>query len=163
MLKWIPPARWDEPWPTREGGSLTVRTVMETARAAYRAWDGAALPDHSLLHLPQLLLAYCKGIGRDPAEAKALFFAKALRPLLAMPIARKEFLAFAAHAIESLGTFAADPVVTWSTAEQAVVRAVIDHLRDFLLQPSPTPLNAELSHLLTGLRLLTQHYTRIGL
>ena len=144
----------DAVWTNRLGQQLSAALLLDNA------WDHYVVPrsaeeefaDHSYLHLVELLLAYNRRLDaeakRDPNDLK-------LR-LLAVELEREEYGGYEAsealcHYVDSLGVLMAEPDVTWTSEEEARVRAWLRDVEAVRLAGIDDVPVRHLTHLVRGL------------
>jgi hypothetical protein len=134
-------------WRNREGQALSVERLMRRVREHYLA--GAAPladpPDHSNLHLVELLVAF----GRDLASVQAHFLATELAP---RDLEAKDASFLLSHSAESLGRLLEVETLDWSEGEARAVKDWLARLeRERFLDVEHEELES-LCHLARGLR-----------
>jgi hypothetical protein len=134
-------------WRNRLGQPLSVERLMQRVRDGYLAAAAplADPPDHSTLHLVELLVAF----GRDLAPVRAHFLASELAPRALAPDDASFLLS---HSAESLGRLLEAHGLDWSEDEAQRVRAWLADLeRERFLDVEREDLES-LCHLARGLR-----------
>jgi hypothetical protein len=143
-------------WTNREGATLSVERVLDRVRAHYlaRAAPAADPPDHSELHLVELLAAH----GRALEPVRARFLSVGLAPHDLAP-ADASFLL--AHTAQSLGSLLAAPALRWSEADTERVRAWLARLEAERFRDVEAEGLEALCHLARGLRDVRAHRTKL--
>jgi hypothetical protein len=143
-------------WTNRAGRTLSLAELMERIRAHYlaRAAPAADPPDHSELHLVELLAAF----GRELEPVRARFLAAELAQDELAP-ADASFLL--GHTAESLGRLLASPALRWSEAEARRVTAWLARLEAERFRDIDAEELEALCHLAKGLRAVREHRAKL--
>jgi len=143
-------------WTNRTGQPLSVERLLARVRAHYLARPAppADPPDHSELHLVELLVAY----GRELEPVQQRFLAEDLAPRALAPQDASFLLA---HAAESLGRLLEAPGLDWNEADAARVTAWLAELeRTRFLDVEREDLES-LCHLTAGLRAVRAQHAKL--
>jgi hypothetical protein len=145
-------------WTNREGRALSVERLMERVREHYlaRAAPAADPPDHSELHLVELLVAH----GRVLEPVQARFLAADLGQQALAP-ADASFLL--GHAAQSLGALLEAPELRWSEADARRVTAWLATLEAERFRDVDAEGLESLCHLAKGLRAVRAHRAKLEL
>lgn len=147
-------------WTSHLAQHLSANLLLGETRGYYLASRDTPgePPDHSNLHLVELLLDASRRGATDPDPIKQHF--------LAVELSRRQFdpadgTLVIAHYVESLGLLLADARLRWSAAERQQVRDWLgwveaEPFRDLASVDPP-----RLTHLLRGLRLIRKNRQRL--
>jgi hypothetical protein len=145
------------PWTNRLGQTLTVELLLRHAREHYLATRDTPFepPDHSNLHLVELLLSFERGREGRGAEAVKERF-------LNVELSRTDFdptdeALLLGHYVESLGQLIAHPRVAWREDEARRVKAWLTELEERRFRELDAIELESLAHLLRGLRSIEAH------
>jgi hypothetical protein len=143
-------------WTSREGQPLSLARLMERVRAHYLAREAPAAdpPDHSELHLVELLAAY----GRELAPVRARFLGADLAQHALAP-ADASFLL--GHTAQALGSLLAAPALDWSEADSRRVSAWLARLEAERFRDVEREDLESLCHLAKGLREVRAHAAKL--
>jgi hypothetical protein len=143
-------------WTSRDGATLSVERLMARVRAHYlaRAAPASDPPDHSELHLVELLAAH----GRELEPVRAHFLAADLAPHELAP-ADASFLL--GHTAQSLGRLLEAPGLRWSEAEAERVIAWLAQLEAERFRDVEAEDLESLCHLAKGLRAVRAQRARL--
>jgi hypothetical protein len=155
LLAWE--AEPEREWTSRSGQQLSLARLMERVRAHYLARPAPASdpPDHSELHLVELLALY----GRDLEPVRARFLAADLGPQALAP-ADASFLL--GHTAEALGRLLAAPALRWSDADARGVAAWLAQLEAERFRDVEREDLESLCHLAHGLRAVRAERRKLG-
>jgi hypothetical protein len=143
-------------WTNRVGETLSLARLMERVRAHYLAREAPASdpPDHSELHLVELLAAY----GRELEPVRARFLAADLAQHALAP-ADASFLL--GHTAQALGSLLAAPSLRWSDDDARRVRAWLARLEAERFRDVEREDLESLCHLAKGLRDVRAHWAKL--
>lgn len=151
----------DRTWQNRLGQVLSTRLLLENAWRHFTVGGAAvAAPDHTELHLVELLLAYARrdSVARDPGEIKRSLLASLVDDAALLAESDTEELC---HHVESLGVLLAEIDLGWTNTQKERAVRWLNQLQSVLLPKLANVPLQHLTHLIRGLRLVAEHAGRL--